>query len=136
MQKTLPTIIHLLLFESSSHRNGGGHETNAFIKALRCFLAILGRSTLTRSDQGPNFIGTKIMLAAAMKKLDKDIMANCMTKKESTFEFNIPQESHSGGVRERQVRYIRNVLRSTVAFSPTRLDDLSLRTFFYEAMLI
>ncbi|KAL1258159.1 hypothetical protein QQF64_011403 [Cirrhinus molitorella] len=44
--------------------------------------------------------------------------------------------SHAGGVWERQIRTIRNVLNVTIAQCSGRLDDASLRTLFYEAMAI
>ncbi|KAL2082690.1 hypothetical protein ACEWY4_022508 [Coilia grayii] len=44
--------------------------------------------------------------------------------------------SHAGGVWERQIRTIPNVLNATLAQSAGRLDDASLRTLFYEAMAI
>lgn len=49
---------------------------------------------------------------------------------------NVPYSSDVGGVWERQIRTVRSVLRSTLALSPRRLNGLSLRPFFYEAMAI
>ena len=50
--------------------------------------------------------------------------------------FNTPHASHRGGVWERQIRTVKNVLRSTIDLCPSRLDDASLRTLMYEAMAI
>jgi len=41
-----------------------------------------------------------------------------------------------GGVWERQIRSVRNVLNSMLNMHKTRLDSTTLRTFFYEAMAI
>jgi len=59
-----------------------------------------------------------------------------LSKKQCTFVFNAASSSHAGGVWERQIRSIRNVLNSTIALCPGRLDDASLICLFYEAMLI
>lgn len=48
---------------------------------------------------------------------------------------NAPASSHAGGAWERQIRTVRSVLGSVLAHTG-RLDDTSLRTFFYEAMFI
>jgi hypothetical protein len=50
--------------------------------------------------------------------------------------FNAPHSSHAGGVWERQIRSIRNILDSTLKLSHGRMDDPSLRCLFYEAMMI
>ncbi|KAJ8386183.1 hypothetical protein AAFF_G00176070 [Aldrovandia affinis] len=43
---------------------------------------------------------------------------------------------HMGGVWERQIRTVRSVMSSVLTQATGRLDDTSLRTFFYEAMSI
>jgi len=42
-------------------------STDAFINALRRFVEIRGPVQLLRSDQGSNFVGTRIELASAVK---------------------------------------------------------------------
>ncbi|KAK0152120.1 hypothetical protein N1851_006485 [Merluccius polli] len=59
-----------------------------------------------------------------------------LAEKQCEFVFNAPSASHAGGVWERQIRTIRNVLNATLTQSLGRLDDASLRTLFYEAMAI
>ncbi|KAL7882591.1 hypothetical protein SRHO_G00002490 [Serrasalmus rhombeus] len=44
--------------------------------------------------------------------------------------------SHRGGIWERQIRTTRSVMSSVLAQAKGRLDDSSLRMFFYEAMFI
>ncbi|XDV43684.1 hypothetical protein PO909_012122, partial [Leuciscus waleckii] len=46
------------------------------------------------------------------------------------------QASHTGGVWERQIKTVRSVLQSTLLIASERIDDSSLRAFFYEAMSI
>lgn len=110
--------------------------TDAFINALRCFIAIRGKVTQIRSDQGSNFIGADNELKQAMKELDADRVATYLAEKQCSFVFNAPYSSHAGGVWERQIRSVRSVLNATIALCPKRLDDASLRCYFYEAMSI
>ena len=49
---------------------------------------------------------------------------------------NVPEASHRGGVWERQIRTVRSVMSTVLAQTRGRLDDTSLRTFFYEALSI
>ena len=49
---------------------------------------------------------------------------------------NVPGASHMGGVWERQIRTVKNVLVALLKHTNSRLDSSSLRTFFYEAMAI
>ena len=110
--------------------------TDAFINALRCFIAVRGTVSKIRSDQGSNFIGADNELKMAMKQLDADRISTYLAKNQCSFVFNVPYSSHTGGVWERQIRSVRNVLNATITLCPKRLDDASLRCYFYEAMSI
>ena len=52
------------------------------------------------------------------------------------WERNTPYASHMGGVWERQIRTVKNVLGSLLKSSPRKLDEESLRTFLTEAEAI
>ncbi|XP_045063901.1 uncharacterized protein LOC121541769 isoform X1 [Coregonus clupeaformis] len=106
--------------------------TDAFINALRAFIAIRGNVRQLRCDQGTNFVGAKGEFMNAMKDLDHEQV------KEHGCEFvmNFPASSHMGGVWERQIRTIRSVLTAILDQSAKRLDSASLRTFLYEVMAI
>ncbi|KAI2647804.1 Gypsy retrotransposon integrase-like protein 1 [Labeo rohita] len=214
--------------------------TDAFINALRCFIAIRGAVREIRSDQGTNFVGAKNELTKALEELDKERLAvkeivnfgarnprlmvkdtahqdhhmrklcwvvlphprqepdqtSCppqnfnqrtrlhppanaqditsnghglptnqqpwgtplcndvikgnpltqrqrksstaayLSQKQCDFTLNVPDASHMGGVWERQIRTFRSVLSWALSQSAGRLDDASLRTFFYEAMSV
>lgn len=110
--------------------------TDAFINALRCFIAIRGAVRHIRSDQGTNFVGAKNEMEKAMKEMDKEKIATYLADRQCDFCMNAPSASHVGGIWERQIRTIRSVLSSALACSAGRLDDASLRTYFYEAMSI
>ena len=110
--------------------------TDSFIIGLRNFIAIRGAVTELRSDHGGNFVGASNEFTAALSQLDISRIATFLAKQQCNFVFNAPLSSHAGGVWERQIRSVRNVLNSTVALSSSRLDDTSLRCLFYEAMSI
>ena len=111
-------------------------STDSFIIGLRSFIALRGTVTQIRSDQGSNYIGASHELEVAWKELDISRISRYLSKKQCDFVFNAPHSSHAGGVWERQIRTIRNVLNSTIALCSARLDDASLRCLFYEAMLM
>ncbi|KAF7641096.1 hypothetical protein LDENG_00294180, partial [Lucifuga dentata] len=111
-------------------------STDAFINGLRCFIAIRGAVRQIKCDQGTNFVGAKNELREALKQVDNDRLTAFLAEKQCDFSFNAPHSSHAGGVWERQIRTVRNVLRSTLSLSSGRLNDASLWTFFYEAMAI
>lgn len=111
-------------------------STDTFINSLRCFIAIRGAVRQIRCDQGTNFIGARNELTKAMEEIDTNRLVTFLAAKQCDFIFNAPHSSHTGGVWERQIRTVRSVLRSTLSQSSGRLDDSSLRTFFYEAMAI
>lgn len=89
-----------------------------------------------RSDHGSNFVGAKNELERALKELDDERVAAFLAERQCDFCMNVPDASHVGGVWERQIRTVRSVLSSVLAQSIGRLDNASLRTFFYEAMSI
>nr|XP_054606831.1 uncharacterized protein LOC129166991 [Nothobranchius furzeri] len=106
--------------------------TDAFINALRAFIAIRGNVRLLRCDQGTNFIGAKRELAELIKGMEEERVKTLKCE----FLMNPPAASHMGGIWERQIRTIRSVLTSILDNSAQRLDSSSLRTLFYEIMAI
>ncbi|KAL0147546.1 hypothetical protein M9458_057147, partial [Cirrhinus mrigala] len=89
-----------------------------------------------KCDQGTNFVGAKNELSAAQSKIDTDKLTTFLAETQCDFVLNTPHASHAGGVWERQIRTVRNVLNATLALAPGRLTDSSLRTFLYEAAAI
>jgi hypothetical protein len=118
--------IHIEMLEDMS--------TDSFINALRCFIAIRGAVKQLRCDQGSNFIGAKNELNEGLKTCEE--IETFLAEKQCEFVFNAPSSSHAGGIWERQIKSVRNVLNATLVLSSGRLDDASLRTYFYEAMAI
>lgn len=111
-------------------------STDAFINALRCFISLRGAVCQLRCDQGTNFVGARNEFREALKQCDMQALEAFLADKQCEFVFNAPSASHAGGIWERQIRTIRNVLNATTAQCAGRLDDASLRTLFYEAMAI
>lgn len=116
-------------------------DTDSFINCLRRFIAIRGPIRQLRSDRGTNFVGAENELKNALNELDNDrirrylLQENCDCE---TFEFkmNVPAASHMGGVWERQIRSVRNVMSSLLLKHGQQLDDESLRTFLHESAAI
>ncbi|KAA0702446.1 hypothetical protein E1301_Tti019030 [Triplophysa tibetana] len=111
-------------------------STDAFINGLRCFIAIRGSVRQIKCDQETNFVGAKNEFERNLKEIDTNRLVNLLQENQCDFVFNAPHASHAGGVWERQIRTVRSVLDATLSLSSGRLDDSSLRTFFYEAMAI
>ena len=110
--------------------------TDAFLNGLRCFIALRGKVRMIRCDQGSNFIGAKHELKEELKKLDHKTVTSRLLELECEFKFNPPSSSHMGGIWERQIRNIRNVLTGILDNCAARLDTSCLRTLMYEAMAI
>ena len=120
--------IHIELLEDMT--------TNAFVNGLRNVIAIRGDIRMIRCDQGTNFVGASREFKLAMREMNTDNIVNEMVKLNCEFVFNPPASSHMGGVWERQIRTVRNVLNGIVKRSGSRLTTASLRTLFYEAMAV
>lgn len=86
-------------------------ETDSLINVLRCFLA----------RRGPRH-QDKVQEFLVSKECDR-----------IEFQTNVPTASHMGGVWERQIRTVRNVLDALLDDHGTQLDEESLRTFMCEA---
>ena len=113
-------------------------ETDSFINCLRRFMSIRGPIRQLRSDRGTNFVGAERELKMALNELDDDKLRQFLLEENCDFDFkmNFPSSSHMGGVWERQIRSIRNVLASLLLKHGTQLDDESLRTFLSESAAI
>ncbi len=114
-------------------------STDSFINCLRRFLAIRGPIRQMRSDRGTNFVGAERELKEALMELDEDGIRHFLLKENCDlfqFKMNVPSASHMGGVWERQIRSVRNVMAYLLHRHGTQLDDESLRTFFSEAAAV
>ena len=111
-------------------------SSDSFLNSLRCFIALRGKVRLIRCDQGSNFVGAKHELKENLKDLNSSLIANKLLDFDCEFQLNPPSSSHMGGIWERQIRNVRNVLNGILDESSNQLNTSSLRTFMYEAMAI
>ncbi|XP_006821278.1 uncharacterized protein LOC102807915, partial [Saccoglossus kowalevskii] len=111
-------------------------STDAFINSLCSFIAIRRPVRHIRCDRGSNFIGAKNELYREMQALDKETIQDTLQSVQCDFIFNSPASSHMGGVWERQIRSVRNMLAGILEQAKARLNTSSLRTFLYESMAI
>ena len=113
--------------------------TDSFINAYRRFVARRGACRELRSDRGTNFVGVEGELKTALAEMDDGkitqelLSSNCDW---IAFQMNVPHASHMGGVWERQIRTVRNVLTALMIGNETQLDDELLLTLMAEVEAI
>lgn len=109
-------------------------DTDSCIHALRRFICRRGQVSSLRSDNGTNFVGAEKELREALKNLNQDKIRSAMLQQGIKWRFNPPAASHHGGVWERLIRMVRNVLKSVL--NQQVLDDEGLQTVLCEAEAI
>lgn len=87
-----------------------------------------------RSDNGTNFVGANRELKAALKELNHAKIQKIFRSDNIEWMFNPPFRAHHGGVWERLVRSVKNVLHSV--FKEQLMDDEVLHTAFCEVEAI
>jgi hypothetical protein len=120
--------VHIELLEDLS--------TDAFINALRSFVAIRGPVQILFSDQGTNFMGAKNEFRKQLNMATDEKLKAYLVNSMIEFRTNSPEASHQGGTWERMIRSVRAVLNSMAAKYKWRLDTQTLRTAFLEAAAI
>ncbi|XP_070203690.1 uncharacterized protein [Littorina saxatilis] len=111
-------------------------STDAFICGLRRFIAIRGNVKLIRCDRGTNFIGADRELRQAFKEMDKMKVDEAMLQRGCVFAFNPPSASHFGGVWERLIRTVRQVLAGLLCEHSEKLSTVTLATLLHEVAAI
>ena len=112
-------------------------ETDSFINALRRFIARRGEIRELRSDQGTNFVGAEIELNKALQEMNHKEISKCLKQngadyKHIVWKKNPPYASHMGGVWERPIRTVRNILSAMLKNHGSILNDESFRTLLTE----
>ncbi|XP_071093299.1 uncharacterized protein [Haliotis cracherodii] len=87
-------------------------DTDSCINALRRVMARRGQVKVIRSDNGTNFAESERELREELESWNKCQIHQEMLQRNVEWTFNPPAGSHHGGVWERQIRTVRNVLRS------------------------
>ena len=108
-------------------------DTDSFINALRRFLSLRGPMRTLRSDRGTNIVGgIKQLQEATRFEIDDDAISKFLLSNKCDYLLNVPNASHQGGVWERQIRSIRNVLNPLLHNQGHQLNDEGFRTLMME----
>ncbi|KAM9744816.1 uncharacterized protein ACNS7B_009326 isoform 1-T1 [Menidia menidia] len=86
-------------------------DTDAFLMALRRFIARRGKPHELLSDQGTNFRGGNSELQETFKGLSPELQSQLATQ-QIDFKFNPPHAPHFGGSWEREIRSIKSALHT------------------------
>jgi len=108
--------------------------TDAFIGALRCFMALKGPVHTILCDNGTNLVGARNELNKQYRMWSDEKIKHFFADKQMNFKINYPTTSHQGAVWERQIRSVRTVLNEIFLTYSGRFDTAMLRTAFHEAM--
>ena len=108
--------IHLELAEDLS--------TDAFINALRRFIARRREPDVFYSDNGTNLVGAYRVLKDAIDQLNQKSVEKFCVKRNITWKFNPPGASHMGGVWEILIRSVRRILNKIFYKSPVVSHDV------------
>lgn len=101
-------------------------ETDSFINALQRFISRRGNPSLIRSDNGTNLVGGMRELKKSIEQWNQNRIEGFLLQKEIKWYFNPPGASHMGGVWERQIRTVRNILNNLL--NQQQLNDETLPT--------
>lgn len=91
-------------------------SSEAFIAALRRFIARRGRCNIIHSDCGTNFVGAKNQLS--------ELMRDAAEQNKVEFRFNPPSAPHFGGVWEIQIKAAKALLYRTVGIQCFTFEEL------------
>ncbi|KAM9825435.1 uncharacterized protein ACBT44_006125 isoform 1-T1 [Syngnathus typhle] len=109
-------------------------DTDAFLMALRRFIARRGTPSELWSDHGTNFKGGEKELREAFTSMCPTLQSQLAPRK-IKFNFNPPAAPHFGGVWEREVRAVKSALRTCLGTEPIYEDVLSTVLLEVEAIL-
>ena len=107
-------------------------STDSFICALRRFVSRRGNVISFSSDNGTNFVGAQNELKLAINTWNMNTIETWLKQRNITWNFRPPMASHFGGVWEREIRTVRNVLTALMNEQPIKLNDETLATLFCE----
>ena len=93
-----------------------GNDTDSFIGSFQRFVNGRGKPRDVYSDCGTNLKGTKSELNIKMQRIKYS------PNKQITWHFNPPAAPHMGGIWERLIRTVKNVMFSMIKNSSDRLS--------------
>jgi hypothetical protein len=106
-------------------------ETDSFINSMRRFTNRRGCPKKMRSDNGTNFRGASAELKEVITNLDQAAISDFATGLQIEWDFNPPKAPHMGGIWERMVRSVKEVLYGLL--KDHVLTDPQLHTVLTEA---
>ena len=101
-------------------------STDAFINAMRRFIARRGNPLCIYSDNGTNFIGAERLSKRFLEAWNQNQIHDYLLQKGIEWHFNPPSASHMGGSWERLIRSIRKILSATLQTQITSDDVLTI----------
>ena len=108
----------------------GDMSTDAFLLALRRFIARRGQVDVMRSDNGTNFVGANNELKSCIKQLDQHKIQRFTAQQNIEWIFNPPASPWMGGVWEALVKSVKTSLKAII--TDRIFTEESLRTFLCE----
>ncbi|OXA46198.1 Gag-Pol polyprotein [Folsomia candida] len=113
--------------------------TEAFLAALKRFIARRGRPTDVYSDCGTNFVGAmnemKDVMRLLLSKSHNDKIANYMSTDGITWHLNSPASPHFGGLWEAGVKSIKYHLRRVIGLQRLNFEEMTTAICQIEAIL-
>ena len=110
-------------------------DTDAFINALRRFVARRGQVRVMRSDNGTNLVGGERELREAIQDWNTYRIETFLQQKNITWLFNAPGASHHGGSWERLIRSSRRIMVGLLKEQTLSDDGLATLLAEVEAIL-
>jgi transposase InsO family protein len=101
-------------------------DTCSFIDALHRFINRRGKPILIRSDNGTNFKGGERELRESIQEWNHQAIHKLLRQRNIDWIFNPPSASNMGGVWERLIRSVRQILRALL--KEQTVDDETLLT--------
>ena len=105
-------------------------DSDAFLMALHRFMARRGKPQKLFSDNGTNFVAANKELADEIKKVNSKKVQDELLLEAIKWHFNLPNAPHMGGVWERLIRSVKDLLRQLV--QDRLLTDEELLSFLCE----
>ncbi|KAK0136704.1 hypothetical protein N1851_027112 [Merluccius polli] len=107
-------IIYTCLTTRAMHLEVLHHlTTDSFLMSFKRFASRRGTPKTLRSDRGTNFVGGEAELRESYASMTEEARDR-LAEKQVKFEFNPPNAPHFGGAWEREIRSVKNILRTVL----------------------
>ncbi|KAG1713967.1 RNA-directed DNA polymerase from mobile element jockey [Nymphon striatum] len=113
-----------------------GLDTSSFLNGLERFFSRRGLPKKITCDNAPNFKRGQKELQAELHKLNSEGLTQKLANANIEFSYIPPYSSHFGGVYERQIRTVRQVLQSMLFDQQFKVIDDVMNTFFCQVEAI